>query len=283
MCSNCYCRSYVKTFIELEFLLYMALLVGTAGIPESTKKSGIVNGIKRCKELGLTANEIEFVRNIYMTPEVAKNVKKEGLTLTVHAPYYINLNSAKEEVVKASIRRIVKSAKIGKIAGAKSVTFHAAYYGGKEPEEVYEIVKNALINITDEVKGIRISPETAGKVSQFGSLIEILQLSKELKGVFPCIDFAHLHARTGKFNSKKEFDKIFDTIKDYLGNLKNLHMHISGINYTSKGERNHLQLPKSDFKLNEWIKSLKENRVDGIIIAESPSPEKDALLIKRLL
>lgn len=272
----------------------MSLLVGCAGIPDSTTKSGIVEGIKRVRELGLDANEIEFVHSIYMTPELARNVNKTAkenkIALTLHAPYYINLNSDKKETIQASIKRILKSAYLGNLAGAQSLTFHPAYYMKKEPKEVYETVKAALIQITDELKKsknpIRIAPETTGKPSQFGELKEILQLSKELKQVWPCIDFAHLHARSnGKFNSKKEFDHVLDTVKSYLGaaGLKDLHMHVSGINYGPKGEKNHLQLPDSDFKIRELLESLKENKVDGILIAESPNPERDALYIKELL
>ncbi len=272
----------------------MSILIGTAGIPHSTKKSGTVEGIKRVAELGLTATEIEFVRGIYMTPELAKKVKetatKNKIALTVHAPYYINLNSPEEAKIKASVQRILKSAKIGNLAGATSVTFHPAYYMKKDPKEVYEIVKAQLIEMVAELKKennpIRVSPETTGKVSQFGELKELLQLAKEIKQVWLCIDFAHLHARSnGKFNSKREFDAVFDTVKDYLGapGLSNLHMHVSGINYGAKGEKNHLQLPNSDFNIKALIESMKENKISGILIAESPNPEKDALLIQELL
>ena len=71
------------------------LKVGTAGIPSSTKGSTL-DGIRRVKELGLDAMEIEFVRGVYMKNEMASKAgelaKSLGVALTVHAPYYINLN-----------------------------------------------------------------------------------------------------------------------------------------------------------------------------------------------
>jgi deoxyribonuclease IV len=269
------------------------LKIGTAGIPSSTKKSGTAEGIKRIKEIGLDAMEIEFVRGVYMTPEQAKQIKivaeKNNISLTVHAPYYINLNSPEPEKINASMARIVRSAKIGAIAGAQSVTFHPAYYMKKPAKEVYQLVKESLIKIQQELKrtktNIIISPEITGKHSAFGNLDELLQLAKELK-IGICIDFAHLHARTnGKLNSKKDFDEIFLKVKNVLGSkaLKNMHMHVSGINYTEKGERNHLMLQNSDFKIKSFVESLKHFNVEGILICESPNPEEDALYIKNLI
>ena len=266
--------------------------IGTAGIPGSTKKAGTAAGIERVRELGLDAMEIEFVRGVYMKPEQAKEIKKvaekNNIALTVHAPYYINLNSPEPEKIHASMARIVRSAKIGAIAGAKSVTFHPAYYMKKDPKEVYQIVKENLIKIKAELKRAKtkiiISPEITGKHSAFGNLDELLQLAKELK-IGICIDFAHLHARTnGKLNSKKEFDQIFSKVKKVLGSkaLQNMHMHVSGINYTEKGERNHLMLQNSDFKIKALVESMKHFNVGGILICESPNPEEDALYIKSL-
>jgi len=93
------------------------MLFGTAGIPISSKKRDSVNGIKRVKELGLEAMELEFVRGVNMGKETAGLVKKaaekEEIMLSVHAPYYINLNSKESEKVKASRKRIMDSANIG--------------------------------------------------------------------------------------------------------------------------------------------------------------------------
>jgi deoxyribonuclease IV len=266
------------------------LKIGTAGIPHSV--SGTVNGIKKVAELGLGAMELEFVRGVYMKPEQAKEVKKIaqklGISLTVHAPYYINLNSQEPAKIHASIARIISSAKIGALAGAKSVTFHPAYYMKKDSKEVYSIVKASLLKIKQELKrakvGIRISPELTGKHTVFGNLDELLSLSKEVGCSF-CIDFAHHHARlNGGLKIKKDFDIIFEKVVKVLGKsaLKDMHMHVSGINYTEKGERNHLMLKDSDFPISALVSSLKSYKIGGVLICESPNPSEDALYIKSL-
>jgi len=198
------------------------LLFGTAGVPISVQDRSTETGIKRIKELGLGCMEIEFVRGVHMNMAKASNIRKvaeqEGIGLTVHAPYFINLNSAESEKVSASKQRILNSARIGALAGAKSVTFHPAYYMGKTSEEVYQKVKEALLEITDTLRNekiqIDIRPETTGKGSQFGTLDEIINLSQEIQGVKLCIDFSHLYARDiGKWNSYTEFMDIIFLLK----------------------------------------------------------------------
>ena len=119
-----------------------------------------------------------------------------------------------------------------------------------------------------------------GKISQFGSLEELLNLCSEVEGLAPCLDFAHLHARTGKYNSYYEFKSVLNQVEKRLGRpaLDNLHLHVSGINYSNKsGEIMHLNLRESDFKYTELLQALKEQEVKGAVICESPNLEEDAL------
>ena len=131
-------------------------------------------------------------------------------------------------------------------------------------------------------KEVDIRPELTGKPTQFGSLDEILTISKELEGIHPCIDWSHMHARTGKYNTAQEFQSIIDTICLTLGDeeLKRLHMHLSGIEFGKKGERKHLDLENSDMNYRDLLKVLTNNGVCGFLVCESPSLEDDALLLK---
>ncbi|MEK6937589.1 MAG: TIM barrel protein, partial [Nanoarchaeota archaeon] len=126
-------------------------------------------------------------------------------------------------------------------------------------------------------------PETTGKPTQWGDLKEILRLSQELEQVLPCIDFSHLHARTGgKNNTYEEFRQMLVEVEKAKGReaLNNMHIHVSGINYTAKGERNHLNLQESDLNYKDLIKAWKEFKIKGVVISESPNIEGDALLMK---
>ncbi len=270
------------------------LFFGTAGIPLSTNNPTTITGIQRVRELNLDAMELEFVHSVNLSEERAEEVSKiaefSHIHLTCHGQYYINLNAVEKDKVDASIGRVINAARIASLAGASSMTFHAGFYLKDSPELTFKNIKSRFDLIISELSSkkinITIRPETTGKKSQFGSLEELLELSRELgsEKVLPCIDFSHLHARSnGKVNSYKEFRSVLEQSEKALGKsfLKNLHCHVSGIAYSEKGERNHLNLQESDLKYKELLRALKEFDCAGIIICESPSIEQDALLLKK--
>jgi len=264
------------------------LLFGTGGIPHtSAKPKNIINGIKRIAELGLGCTELEFVYGVRMTEaeasQVATAAQKARVKLTVHAPYYINLNAHEHDKLISSQDRLLQTAYTGSLCGAADIAFHAAFYMKDNPEEVYPRVKQILSGIAAEIKRQKryfwLRPELMGKVTQFGSLEELLNLCSDVEGLAPCIDFAHLHARTGKYNSYYEFKSALSQIERRLGRsaLDNLHLHVSGISYNRSGELMHLNLRESDLQYVELLQALKEQDVKGVVICESPNLEEDAL------
>ena len=269
------------------------LIFGTGGIPHSSKQHNIFSGIEQIKEIGLGAIELEFVYQTWLNKEDAKKVKdlakKLGVTLTSHGSYYINLNATESQKMHASISRIIKSAEVCELAGVRSLTFHPGFYLSKTPEQAYFQVHSALKLLEQElkkrnIKNLRITLETTGKQSQFGTVQEIVQLSKEFDFIWPCIDFSHLYARSlGEINNETEFQKIIDVIKNTLGKeaLEELHIHMSGISFGKKGELNHLPLEESKFNYKDVLKVLKKNKISGYVTCESPNLEEDALLMKK--
>jgi Endonuclease IV (EC 3.1.21.-) len=266
---------------------------GPAGIPTTVKRGGLLEGVAEVKRLGLDAMEIEFVRKIFLGEKEAEEVRRLsdqlGVVLTVHAPYYINLNSSEEEKVRASVVRVLESARIGFRAGAWSVCFHAGYYGDNDPAHVHSLMKERIASIVrtlkDEGVEIWIRPETTGKPSQYGSLEELLELSSELEMVMPVVDFAHLHARrNGAFKRYEDFAAVLELVEKYLGRegLENMHIHVSGIEYTDKGEVRHLNLAEADLEYKLLVKALREFSVKGVLISESPNLEGDAMLLRDL-
>lgn len=268
------------------------LKIGTAGIPFGTEDRNTQNGIRHLKKIGLDAMELEFVRSVNLTEEKAKEVNKvrrhENIALTCHGSYFINLNAKEDKKKAASRQRILQAANIANQAGAWSLTFHAGFYLKMDADIVYNNIKEELKKIIAELKDsgneIWISPETTGKATQWGHYKEIIKLSQELEQVQPCIDFAHLHARTnGKYNTKEEFETVLSEVEEKLGQdyLKRMHIHLSGIDYGEKGEKKHLPLEESDLNYKDLFKTLKEFKVKGNLTCESPNLEKDALIMKK--
>ena len=267
---------------------------GTVGSPNSTPKKpgGSVGAILRIAELGLDALELGWVRSVRVsekTCDLIKNAAEDnGVFISVHAPYYINLNADSAEWSK-SRQRLMDAAHFGNLAGATDIIFHPGSYFGKEPRQVMPIVLDRLSGCINELRDNRnfvtLRPETMGKSAMIGSLEDTLTMSQEIEGVEPCLDFAHLHARPGdgSMNSYDEWARVIEMYTNTLGDqsLHSLHIHLSGIKYSEKGEREHLMLEDSDFNLEALLRALHQFNCSGRIVCESPVMEDDAIKIQR--
>lgn len=265
---------------------------GTVGTPKNKPKSpgGSVGGIYYLDQIGLGALEIGWVRSVRVSEKSAQKIKEAAqerdIALSVHAPYYINLNADTEEWPK-SRKRLLDAARAGFQSGATDIVFHPGSYFGSPPADVLKVVlprlEECLAELRAENNPVVLRPETMGKGAMLGSLEDTLELST-LEGVEPCLDFAHLHARPGDgtMNSTEEWLAALTAYQDALGagSLDRLHCHLSGIAYTEKGEQNHLVLAESDFDLEALFRALLEVGAGGRILCESPTLEEDALLIQ---
>jgi len=246
---------------------------GPAGL--SNDPAGMIDNLK---QNGLNICEIAFTHSVYMNNSKAKEIgeyaKKQGITLTIHAPYYINLTSEDKTKITASKKRILLCCERAHYLKAKDVVFHAAYYGKLSKEKVYDMVSEEIKDMQSVIKknkwDVLLSPETTGKATQFGDIDELLSLSKDT-GCSLCIDFAHIYARNV---GKIDYDDVFSKIK----NIPSIHAHFSGINFGDKGEKNHIPLTKPFFKpLGLHLKNWKK---PAWIICEAPDPYGDALKMK---
>lgn len=256
----------------------MNILFGPAG------SAGLGNeeGVKHAKELGLGAFEVEFTYGVRMSNAEAKRVgdiaKSLGVKLSVHGPYYINLASKENLKVAASKARILQSCERAHYLGASPVVFHSGFYQGKSEEEVYNLVKNEIIDLQKTIAqkkwNVALAPEITGKPSQFSGLDSLLKLKKET-GCEICVDFAHLYARN---NGKIDYDEVFGKIK----NLSHIHCHFSGITFTEKGERAHIPMTKEFFM--PLAKAIKKHKPKSMtIINESPYVFDDAVSMQKWL
>lgn len=261
----------------------------TAGMPIRTGKGSYPQAFDVLKEMNLDGMELEFVHGVRMSDDNRIFVKEmaKNFVITAHGPFYINLNSKEEEKIEASVQRIIDTAAVAAQAGAFSITYHAAFYMGGDKEIVFEQVKTQTKRIIDILENEKIKvwvrPETTGKATQWGDIDEIINLSKEFEQVLPCVDFSHLHARSaGEYNTYDEFSKVLEKMGNNIGQyaLENFHGHLAGIEYTAKGEKQHLNLENSDMNYKDLIKVMKEFGVKGALVCESPNIEDDCKLLK---
>lgn len=242
---------------------------GLGGIKEA------VFNLESYYKLGLRACEIAFTYGVYIKHEedaelIGKKAKELDIKLSIHAPYYINLNSAEKKKIEESKKRILECCRIGDKLGAYLVVFHPGYYGKLDKETTYENIKKAIIDIKEHIKKnrwkINIAAETTGKINVFGDIKETLTLVKETSCYF-CIDFAHLLARN---QGKMSYKEMYENFKHFPF----IHAHFSGIDYGEKGERNHKLTPESEIR--KLLEILPKNK-ETVIINESPDPVGDSV------
>jgi deoxyribonuclease-4 len=267
------------------------LAFGTSGFPSSAPKKDPIAALQIIREIGLDCMELEFAHGVRIRDETAQDLaraaRRQGVILTAHAPYYINLNAKEQDKIDSSINRLLQTARLAGLCGAFSMTFHAAFYMKDDPKSVFDIVKRYLHQITERLRAegnmIHLRPELTGRKSQFGTLEELCELSQEIGSVYPCLDFSHNQSRTdGLGNSYKEFATIFERYKEELGKnaLSEMHIHVAGVQYGAKGEIRHLSLADSKFNYKEFLKACYDFGLKGVVVCESPEQERDALLLK---
>lgn len=244
---------------------------GPGGLGSS--KEAIEN-LEKYGKLGLQACEVEFTYSVYIkSKERAEKIREASkrfeINLSIHAPYWINLNSKEKVKIEASKKRILDSCKIGHWLGANIIVFHPGYYGDMEKEETYQNIKKEVIEMMKIIKQnkwkVRLGPETTGRTSVFGSIDEISRLVKETGCGFT-IDFAHVLGREKKLDWKK-IKKLFPQ--------KQWHCHFSGNEIGEKGEKKHVKTTKKDWE--KVLGNLPKNK-KITIINESPYCVEDSVL-----
>ena len=258
----------------------------TAGIPSCAKDYS--NAFSKLEEMNLDGLEVEFVHGVRYSDKTREYIlARENKLITHHGPSYINLNALEDDKKEASIKRVLDTARAGADLGAYSITYHAAFYLGKESnvvtKELIDTHRTIIEVLQKENNNIWVRPETTGKKSQWGTLDEIIELSKNFSQVLPCIDFAHIHAReNGEFNTYDEFCGILEKLGNELGEiaLNNFHGHVAGIEYGAKGEKKHLIFEEADFNYKDLLKAMKSFNVKGALVCESPNIEIDTKILK---
>lgn len=233
----------------------MSARFGPAGNSDSFGKMGYKGSLdvpEYVVKMGLDHFEYQCGRGVNIGEEKARKLgelaKEKGITLSLHAPYYISMSSVEEAKRLNSLNYILSSARAVDWMGGDRIVVHTGSCGKISREEALKLAKDTMrlsLAALDEagLGHVHICPETMGKVNQLGTLYEVMELCKLDERLIPCIDFGHLNAREqGWFKSLEDFERVFDTIENELGadRLRVFHSHFSKIEYTTGGEKKHL-------------------------------------------
>jgi len=254
-----------------------------------------VANLERYAELGFEAAEVLFTYGVYIKERkdalrIGRAAKRLGIYLSVHASYFVNLNSKDEKKVEASKKRILRCCEVASWLGARRVVFHAGFYTSTfsksklvegrgwrvegDRRKDFEKIKEGIVEMQEVIKrnkwDVELCPEVMGKRNVFGSIDEVGDLV-EATGCSVCIDVAHVLARYGDY-SFSEIEKVFK--------MKKWHVHFSGIEYGEKGERRHLVTSVSEWE--KVLRFLSKLDKDVVLICESPDAVEDTKVAKQL-
>lgn len=280
------------------------VLFGVAGFPVNFFSSSY--GKKRdnvfqwLNDLGLNLLELQCTYGIRMSDEQAQRYKKlakeNGITLTIHAPYYVNLGSKKIQTVENSKKEIIKAFKLANLIGANRIIFHPGGGHGKTVEDRTEGI-NQLIASLNQIKSeidttnVKIYPEIGGKVASLGSLDEIIKICKNVDYAYPCLDLAHLHAREqGSLIDSKKILKVLNKIENELGRdaLLRTHFHMYPVDFTTGGEKIHKTFGEKseDGKsympiAKDFIKAIKLKNIHPFVVCEAHNTQEIGAMLMR--
>ena len=231
------------------------ILFGPAGNSESFFNEGHTSTMEApswTKAKGLDLFEYSFGQGYRMSSETAVKIGdefvKNGIELSVHAPYFINFANPDEEMFQKSIGYLTTGIKFLKNLKANRLIFHPASCGKLTREEAVSLLMNRFKEILPMLENelgstLYLCPETMGKTMQIGTYKEIIDLCSLSKRLLPTFDFGHINALTqGSLKTKEDYKKIFEYAFEKLGEerTKISHIHFSKIQYGTKGEIRHL-------------------------------------------
>lgn len=275
-------------------------LFGPGGNCEAFYGAGYKNTVQVfpwLQQQGLTAYEYQCGRGVRLSEKSAAAIREaahnSGVTVSLHAPYFISLASAEEEKRDNSIRYIVDSARAVTMLGGNRIVVHPGGLGGRSREEATALATQTLLRAQkalDEegLSQVHICPEVMGKINQLGDLHEVMTFCRAEERFLPCVDFGHLNSRLqGALNSREAFAGVLDTIGNELGEerLHSFHIHFSKIEYTTGGEKRHLTFADDVFgpEPAPLMALLAEKNLCPTVICESAGTQTaDAAVMQEL-
>lgn len=225
----------------------MSAKFGPAGNAESFPYKSSVDAPRWLHELGLDCYEYQCGKGVRVKENTAvalgRQAQEHGISLSLHAPYFINLANPDPESQEKTIGYITSSCLVADQMGATRVVIHSGALMKRTREEAMNIalpfLKEIVAVCQDQGFGhITLCPETMGKINQLGDLDEVLRLCQVHESLIPCVDFGHLYARSlGKDEGAEAVERMLSRMESELGTdrASRFHSHFSHIEFTPNG------------------------------------------------
>ena len=278
----------------------MSAKFGPAGNSDSFSKAhrSSVEAPEWIAGLGLYCYEYQCGKGVHVGEETARRVgeraRQAGISLSLHAPYFINLANPDRSALEKTIGYISAACLVASQMGAGRVVIHSGALMKRSRREALDIARRSLRDVIaacdDRGFGhIALCPETMGKINQLGDLDEVLELCTLDERLVPCVDFGHLYARSlGELEGTAACASMLDRIREVLGEVRAgvFHSHFSKIQFTPNGgEKMHLTFAQDDFGPDPapLMAEVARRGWSPTFICESAGTQaEDALTMKKL-
>jgi deoxyribonuclease-4 len=241
---------------------------------------------------GYAAVEIGFVSGFWLSyddaPELAAALRERDIVVSVHAPLAAFMGHAeREKKFKMALGMLDHNAGLAKAVGAEVIVFHPGFLLGRNREQTIHDVVDQLGDLRARLESKdRLVPfgiEVMGRVRDFGSIDDVIEISRQVDFVQPVLDFAHMHATSdGAYTDVDAFASALEAADGAMEPGVPFHIHFSDIAYANRNETKHLPYGDGTLRVEPLRDALAGFERPATVISESPD-EESSQAIKAVL
>jgi bifunctional non-homologous end joining protein LigD len=249
---------------------------GISGLPAEDGDDGAF--LDALVERGHGAYELSFVHGfpwkVRRCEAFGELAGARGIALSVHAPYFAILTVEDPDKRKQTLAGLEHTMKLGKALGAHTIVAHTGHVGGRDPDELHELVADGLSTIEPKVRdlGVALGLETSGTERAFGSLGDIALIAKEFAFVRPVIDWAHVHAKSGGgLTTTEAFTSVIEFLRSEFPAwaLDPLHTQFTDNQFGPSGEIRHIPYGEGSLRAEPLAEAAIRAGLRMIVISEA--------------
>lgn len=168
---------------------------------------------------------------------------------------------------------------IANVMDARNLIIHPTFYPRIPHQQALRLIVYKINEIVNEIHiRSKIGIETTGKISELGTVEDVIEIVKRTTRTEPILNWAHIHGRErGSLTHESDFKRIVDKVRASVGQewLKEAYFIFSGVSYDRNGVIHHKPIARSDMKLEHLIKTVQSYNIKGTLIFENPAREKE--------
>jgi deoxyribonuclease-4 len=231
-------------------------------------------------EEGYGAVEIGFVSGFWLSyddaPDLAATLRERDIVVSVHAPLAAFMGHVeREKKFKMALGMLDHTAGLAKAVGAGVIVFHPGFLLGRSREQTIRDVVDQLgdlrARLASKDRLVPFGIEVMGRVRDFGSIDDVIEISRQVDFVRPVIDFAHMHATSdGAYTDVDAFASALEAADEVMEPSAPFHIHFSDIAYANRNETKHLPYGEGTLRAEPLREALLRFDRPATVISESP-------------